>query len=326
MSVAADSKIITIMGPRKPQLLVKVVSVDGVPIGGVKVDVGSIIWELTPLRLGLFTKTTDDNGLVSIDGLLPGGYLIHAYDESRHVQGTPGQTTVDLLGKASPDTLNLTLHAAPWYYTLKITYPAVIGIGLAQIMSAMLDVEKAYMGAHFDEVRVIGETVEIDFHITEESPFVITPALVVAIFVGLGVLIVLGVVSWVLVERFIPPAQKDRFCVDGVCFSDQAGLAQYLIGKGDPKPWMCAYVGCNLRFSTEGEKIAHMEQFHKVEEIPIIEIAAIVAAAIVVIGLGSAAMGRPVVLPITGEEAERLRAEEARRREEEERARAEAYR
>jgi len=325
MSIAADSKIITLMGPRKPQLLVKVAATDGTPIGGVKVDVGSVIWELTPLRLGLFTKTTDDNGLVSIDGLLPGGYLIHAYDESRHVQGTPSQTTVDLLGKASPDTLNLTLHAAPWYYTMKITYPAVVGVALAQIMSAMLDVEKQYLGAHFDEVRVIGETVEIDFHITEESPLVITTSLVVGIFVGLGILIVLGVVAWILIERFVPPAQKGPgqfIAPDGKTFTDQAALAQYLISKADPKPWMCAYVGCNLRFATEGEKIAHMEQFHRVEEIPLIELAGIAALAVVVIFVASSYMGKPVILPVAGAEAMRAQ-EEARRREEEERRRQE---
>lgn len=324
MSIAADSKTITIMGLRKPQLLIKVVTPAGVPVGGIKVDVGSVVWELTPLRLGLFTKTTDDNGLVYIDGMLPGGYLVHAYTEDLHVQGTPSQVSIDLLGKATPDTLTLTLHAAPWYYTLKVTYPTAIGVTLANIMAAMLDVEKKYLGAHFDEVRVIGPTTEIDFHITEQSPLVITTALLVGIFAGLAILIIAGVVGWILVERFVPPAEKkpgEFIAPDGTTYTDQEALATYLISKGDPDPYQCAYQGCNLRFATKAEKLSHMETFHKVEKIPIIEIAGIIAFGIVVISIASMLLGRPVILPAAPPSV--LRAEEEQKRVEEKRRRAE---
>jgi len=151
---------------------------------------------------------------------------------------------------------------------LKVTFPTIIGVLPSTIMGKMLEIEVTYLGAHFDEVRVVGATVEIDYHITEESPLVLTGSVIVAVFVGLGFLILLGVVSWILVARFKPPAQKKKFpCPIPGCdesFTDQAGLANHLITvHDDPHPYMCAYEGCNLRFSTEAEKLTHMDQFHK---------------------------------------------------------------
>lgn len=327
MSVAADSKVITIQGPRKPQLSILVTTPQGVPIEGATVEVGSIVWELTPWRPGIFTKTTDADGKVSLDGMLPGGYLIQAYDEELHVQATPAGVNIDLLGKASPDSLTMSMHAAPWYYTLKITYPEVIGVVPATIMGKMLEIEKQFAEARFDEVRVKGSAVEIDFHIVSASPFVITGSIILAIFAGIALLIIIGVIAWILTERYVAPEQKgaDEFIApDGSTHKDQAALAQYLISQKDPKPWQCAYVGCNLRFATEGEKIAHMEQFHKVEKIPVVEIVAIIAVAAVSTIVLSKLLGGPVVLPAETrlEEARRRRAEEEQRRLEEERRKA----
>lgn len=218
--------------------------------------------------------------------MLPGSYLIQAYKESEHVQATPAQISIDFYEKATPDKLTMELHAAPWYYTLKVSYPAVVGVLPATIMAELIKIEGKYAGAYFEEVRVVDSSLEIDYRIVEESPLVITGAIIAAIFVGLGILVLLGVVSWLLYERYKPPTQKKKFpCPIPGCdqsFPDQAGLADHLTSvHKDPHPWMCAYEGCNLRFSTEAEKLAHMEQFH-VKELPLVKIAAILGVAYVI--------------------------------------------
>lgn len=292
--IATDTKTVTV---RRPQVAIRVTTPDGVPLPKSKVDVGSVLWEFTPFRV-VFTKETDEKGYVYLDGMLPGGYIVHAYDEGLEVQGTPASLNVDLFGKATPDNLTFKLHAAPWYYTLSVTYPAVIGVLAAAVMGKMIEVEKQYFGAHFDAVRVEGDTVEIDFHSTVESPFVLTTGILLAIFIGLGILIILGVVAWILKETYIPPAQKgkDEFIApDGTKFSDQESLADYLKTKKDPNPYMCAYRGCNLRFPTEAEKLEHMKTFHKAE-FPLTTIAIIAGIVITAIVVLPQIFGGPSVM------------------------------
>jgi len=279
-----ETKQVVIKLMAKPQFVVEVTLPDGTPVEGATVEIGSVLWELLPLKF-VTRLRTDGAGQVYVRGMLPGGYLIQAYKEEENVQATPAQVSIDFLDKATPDKLKMALHAAPWFYTLKVKYPAVVGVLPAAIMGKMLEVEAKYLGAHFDEVRVVGESVEIDYHITQESPLVLTGSVITAIFVGLGLLILLGVVSWILIARFKPPAQKKKFpCPIPGCdesFTDQAGLATHLITvHSDPHPWMCAYEGCNLRFSTEAEKLAHMDQFHK-KVMPWTRLAAILGGAYV---------------------------------------------
>lgn len=276
-----ETKQVVIKLMAKPQFVVEVTLPDGTPVEGATVEIGSVLWELLPLKF-VTKMRTDGAGQVYVRGMLPGGYLIQAYKEEESVQATPAQVSIDVYGKATPDTLKMALHAAPWYYTLKVKYPGVIGVLPAAIMGKMLEVEAKYPGTNIDEVRVVGEAVEIDYHIDQESPLVLTGGVIVAIFVGLGLLILLGVVSWLLFERYKPPTPKKKFpCPIPGCdksFPDQAGLATHLIDDhNDPHPWMCAYEGCSLRFSTEAEKIAHMEQFH-FKKLPLTKIASIVAA------------------------------------------------
>lgn len=277
-----ETKQVVIKLMAKPQFVVEVTLPDGTPVEGATVEIGSVLWELLPLKF-VTKMRTDGAGQVYVRGMLPGGYLIQAYKEEESVQATPAQVSVDFYGKATPDKLKMALHAAPWYYTLKVKYPVVVGVLPAAIMGKMLEVEAKYLGARFDEVRVVGETVEIDYHIDQASPLVLTGSMIVAIFAGLAFLILLGVVSWLLFERYKPPTPKKKFpCPIPGCaksFSDQAGLADHLIEvHNDAHPWMCAYEGCNLRFSTDAEKLAHMEQFH-FKKLPLTEIAGILAAA-----------------------------------------------
>jgi len=277
-----ETKQITIkLMPTKPQFVVEVTLPDGTPVEGATVEIGSVIWELLPLKFVTRLKT-DVAGQAYVQGMLPGSYFIQAFKEAESVQATPTQVSVDLYGKATPDTFKMALHAAPWYYTLKVKFPVIVGVLPASIMGKMLEVEAKYLGTRFDEVRVIGETVEIDYHIDQESPLVLTGSVIVAIFAGLGLLILLGVVSWLLLERYKPPTPKKKFpCPIPGCdksFPDQAGLATHLIDDHqNPYPWMCAYEGCSLRFSTEAEKLAHMEQFH-FKKLPLTQIAVIFAA------------------------------------------------
>lgn len=277
-----ETKQVTIKLMAEPQFVVEVTLPDGTPVEGATVEIGSVIWELLPLKFVTKMKT-DVSGQVYVQGMLPGSYLIQAYEVEESVQATPTQVSIDVYGKATPNTLKMALHAAPWHYTLKIKYPVVIGVLPAAIMGKMLEVEAKYFGTRFDEVRVVRETVEIDYHIDQMSPLVLTGSVIVAIFAGLGILILLGVISWTLLERYKPPTPKKKFpCPIPGCdksFPDQAGLATHLIDDHkDPHPWMCAYVGCSLRFSSEAEKIAHMEQFH-FKKLPLTQIAVIFAAA-----------------------------------------------
>ena len=279
-----ETKQVVIKLMAKPQFVVEVTLPDGTPVEGATVEIGSVLWELLPLKF-VTKMRTDGAGQVYVRGMLPGSYLIQAYKEDEHVQATPAQVSIDVYDKATPDKLKMVLHAAPWFYTLKVRYPAVVGVLPVAIMGKMLEVEAKYLGTRFDEVRVVGETVEIDYHIDQESPLVLTGSVITAIFVGLGILILLGVVSWILIARFKPPTPKKKFpCPIPGCdksFPDQAGLATHLKEvHNDPHPWMCAYVGCNLRFSTEAEKIAHMDQFHK-KVLPWTKLAAILGGAYV---------------------------------------------
>lgn len=276
-----ETKQVVIKLMAKPQFVVAVTLPDGTPVEGATVEIGSVLWELLPLKF--VTKLrTDGGGQVYVRGFLPGSYLIQAYKADDHVQATPGKVSIDVYGKATPDKLTMSVHAAPWHYTLKVRYPAVVGVLPAAIMGKILDIEAKYPGTRFDEVRVSAEIVEIDYHITEESPFVITGSVIVAIFAGLAILILIGVVSWLLIERYKPPTQKEEFpCPIPGCdetFPDQAGLANHLIEvHNDPHPWMCPYEGCNLRFATEEEKLAHMKTHEK--KLPLVQIAGILAAA-----------------------------------------------
>lgn len=276
-----ETKQITIKLAAKPQVNVVVTLPDGTPVVGATVEVSSVLWELLPLKY--VTKyTTDYSGHVYVNGMLPGGYLIQAYKADDHAQAMPEKVGVNIYEKAVPNKLTMVLHAAPWYYTLKIKYPSVIGVLPAKIMSELIKIEGKYAGTYFEEIRVVDSTVEIDYRIVEESPFVVTGSIIVAIFVGLGFLILLGVVSWLLVERYKAPKPKKKFpCPIPGCdesFPDQAGLAIHLKDvHHDLHPWMCAYEGCDLRFSTEAEKVAHMEQFH-FKELPLVKIVSIVAA------------------------------------------------
>lgn len=277
-----DTKQITVKLMVKPQFVVLVTLPDGTPVEGATVEIGSVLWELLPLKF--VTKLrTDGAGQTYVRGMLPGSYLIQAYKEDDHVQAAPEKVNIDVYGKATPDKLKMIIHAAPWFYTLKVKYPAVVGVLPATIMAELIKIEAKYPGTYFEEVRVVNSTVEIDYRIVEESPFVVTGSIIVAIFAGLAILILLGVVSWLLYERYKPPKPKERFpCPIPGCdesFPDQAGLADHLTNvHTDAHPWMCVYEGCDLRFSTEAEKLAHMDQFH-FKKLPLVEIAGILAAA-----------------------------------------------
>ena len=274
-----DTKQITIKLTARPQVRVAVTLPDGTPVEGATVEVGSVLWELLPFKF-VTRKTTDALGVADFSGLLPGGYLIQAYKEAEHVQATPRQLSINVYGKATPERLEMRAHAAPWYYTLKVTYPAVVGVLPATIMAELIKIEGKYAGTYFEEVRVVNSTVEIDYRIVEKSPFVLTGTIILAIFAGLAILILIGVVSWLLIERYKPPKTKKEFpCpFSDASFPDQASLAAHLIDvHGDAHPWMCAYEGCNLRFATEAEKLAHMETHEK--KLPLVQITAIVSAA-----------------------------------------------
>jgi hypothetical protein len=256
---------------------------DGSPIKDASVE----IWQPFPDFKMVALAKTDEEGKAWLDWAYPGEYFLLA---TKVIEGTQSEFvkfTVDEKGVASPSKFDLKCHGAPWFYRMTLTYDRSMTATDEQMVALWDGLKKMEISnpdLTFHNLTINGADVLIDFELKAHS-LILTIAAAIALIiaaigphlVALGIAIAIVLIAIAIIEYYKPPAQKTKFVApDGTEFPDQASLADYLISKADPHPWVCPYEGCNMRFSTEAEKLTHIQQFH-VKEWPLVQIAAIVS-------------------------------------------------
>lgn len=268
----------------------RVTRADGSPIEDASVE----IWQPFPDFKRVDSTLTDEEGKAYLDWGYPGDYFILASKAAEITQSEFVQFSISKQAVASPNKFDLKCHGAPWYYTMTLTYDRAMTATkdqMAQIWEELKNIEASNPTLIFHNVEISGTDVIIDFELQAHSLLLII-ALAVAllikalpmIIIAIGIVATIYLVALRLTEAYKAPTPKKEFIApDGTKFTDQASIASYLEGKGDPTPWLCAYEGCNLRFSTEAEKLTHINQYHKPAVFPWVSIAIVAAAAFVII-------------------------------------------